>query len=179
MRDGEFVTMMQQQEEDKAQKLMEKEQWAMSSTPTGKALLVIQCVLSLHHYLLSSIPQNLGFASKVTTLATDSMFFFADRLLHLQAVFIVAGKIPLWTQGSITQTCHHLGMICTNIVMNPTESITNRVTANFSGLPTYDIWSLGCIIFRCLFGPPLCNFDCQQINSLQLFLYTIDSISLK
>ena len=92
MRDGEFATMMQQQDEDEVQKLMEKEQRAMTSTPTGNALLLIQCVLSLHYFLPSSIPQNLFVASKVTTLETDSMFFFADRLLHLQAVFIVAGK---------------------------------------------------------------------------------------
>ena len=66
--------MMQQQEEDKEEKSMEKEQRAMSSTPTGKALLLIQRALSLHHFLQSSIPQNLGIASKVTTLATDNTF---------------------------------------------------------------------------------------------------------
>ena len=38
MRDGKFATIMKHQEEDKAQKYMEKEQWAMSSTPTGKSL---------------------------------------------------------------------------------------------------------------------------------------------
>ena len=80
MRYGKFPNMMQQQEEDEAQKLMEKEQRVMSSTPTGEALLLIQRVLYLHHFLQSSIPQNLGIASKVTTLATDSMFFFPDPL---------------------------------------------------------------------------------------------------
>ena len=55
---------------------MEKEQQAMSSTPTGKALLLVQCVLSLHHFIQSSIPQNLVIASKVTTLAMDSMIYF-------------------------------------------------------------------------------------------------------
>ena len=39
MRDGEFVTMIQQQEEEKVNKSMEKEQKAMSSTSTGKYLL--------------------------------------------------------------------------------------------------------------------------------------------
>ena len=97
MRDGKFATMMQQQEEDEAQKLKEKEQRVMSSTPTGKALLLIQRVLYLHHFLQSSIPHNLGVASKVTILAMDSMFYLVDRLLHLQAVFRVAGKMPLWT----------------------------------------------------------------------------------
>ena len=96
MRDGEFETMMQQQEEDKVYKSMEKEQRTMSSTPTGKALILIQRVLSLHHFIQSSIPQNLGVASKVKTLAMNSMFFFTDRLLHLQAAFRVAGKMPLW-----------------------------------------------------------------------------------
>ena len=92
MSDGEFATMMQQQDEDEVQKSMEKEYRAMSSTPRGKALLLVQRVLYLHHFIKSSIPQNLGVASKVTTLAMESMFFFANRLLHLQAVFRVARK---------------------------------------------------------------------------------------
>ena len=91
-RDGEFTTMMKQQEEDEAQKSTEKEQWAMTSTPTGKDLLLVQCVLSLNHLLQYYITQNLGVASKVTTLAIDSIFFFADNLLHLQAVFRVTKK---------------------------------------------------------------------------------------
>ena len=89
--------MMQQQEEDEEQILMEKEQRAISSTPKGKDLLIIQHALSLHRFLQYSIPQNLGVASKVTTLSTDSRFSFVDRLLHLQAVFRVAGKMPFWT----------------------------------------------------------------------------------
>ena len=76
---------------------MEKEQQEMTSTQIGKALLLVWRVLYLHHFLQSSIPQNLGIASKVTTLAMDSMFLFADFLLHLQAVFRVAKKMPLWT----------------------------------------------------------------------------------
>ena len=79
MRDGDFATMMQQQEEDKAQKSTEKEKRAMTSMPTRKALLPVQRVLSLHHFLQSSIPQNLGVASKVTTLEMDSIFSFTDR----------------------------------------------------------------------------------------------------
>ena len=58
------------------QKLMEKKQRAMSSTPTGKALVLVHRILYLHHFLQSSVPQNFGFPSKVTTLAMDSMFFF-------------------------------------------------------------------------------------------------------
>ena len=92
MRDGEFSTMMQQQEEDEAQKLMDKEQRSMTSIPTGKTLLLVQRVLYLHHFLKSSIPENLGVASKVTTLEMESMFFFANCLLHLQAVFRVSGR---------------------------------------------------------------------------------------
>ena len=91
MRYGDFATMMQHQDEDKAQKSMDKEQRSMKSTPTGKALLLIQRVISLHHYIQSSIPQNLGVNSKVTTLATDSMFYFAGRVLCLQGVCRVAG----------------------------------------------------------------------------------------
>ena len=97
MRDSKLATMIQQQEEDEVQKLIEKEQWAMISTLIGKALLLVQCVLSLHHLLQSYIPHKLSVSSKVTTLAMDSMFYFADYLLHLQGLFRVAGKIPLWT----------------------------------------------------------------------------------
>ena len=50
MRDGEFATMIQQEEEYKAQKLMEKEQRAMTSTLTVKPLLLIRHVLSLHNF---------------------------------------------------------------------------------------------------------------------------------
>ena len=89
MRDGNFAYIMQQQEADKAQKSLEKEKWAMSSTPTGKTLILIQRVLYLHHFIHSSIPHNLGVSSKVTTLAMDSIFFLVDGLLHLQAVFRV------------------------------------------------------------------------------------------
>ena len=42
-------------------------------------------------------PPTLTVASKVTTLAMYSMFFFVDCLLYLQAVFRVAKKMPLWT----------------------------------------------------------------------------------
>ena len=76
---------------------VEKEQRAISSTPTGEFLVLVQSVLYLHHFLQSSIPHNLGVASKVTTLAMDSMFFFADNLLHIQAVFRVSGEMSLWT----------------------------------------------------------------------------------
>ena len=79
------------------QKLTENEQRAMPSTPKGKALVLVHRVISLHHFLQYYIPQNLGLPSKVTTLAMDSMFFFTDHLLHLQAVFRVSGKMSLWT----------------------------------------------------------------------------------
>ena len=92
MRYDKFATVVQQKEDDEAQKLMEKEQRVVTSTPTGKDFLLVQCVLSLHHFLQSYITQNLGVILKVTTLETDSMFFFADRLLRLQALFIVAGE---------------------------------------------------------------------------------------
>ena len=92
MRGGELATMMQQQEEDKVHKSMDKEQRAMKSTLTSRDLILVQCVLYLHHFLQSSVPQTLGFPSKVTTLAMDSICFSVDCLLHLQAAFIVSGK---------------------------------------------------------------------------------------
>ena len=63
--------------------------------------------------------------------------------------------------------------------MDPTERVTNRATTKFYVPPTYDLWSLGCIIYHRLFGSQLCNFDCQQIISLILFLYIIASICLQ
>ena len=56
MSDGKFATMMQHQEEEEAKKSMEKEQRALTSMPPGKDLLIIKCVLSLHHFIQSSIP---------------------------------------------------------------------------------------------------------------------------
>ena len=97
MRNSKLATIIQHQEEDEVHKLIEKEQWDMISTPIGKALLLVQCVLSLHHFLQYYIPQNLSVSSKVTTLAMYIMFYFADYLLHLQVLFRVAGKMPLWT----------------------------------------------------------------------------------
>ena len=170
MRDGEISTMMQQQEEDEAQKQTEKEQRAMTSTPTGKALILVQRFLCLHHFLQYFIPQNLGVASKVTNLVMDSVFFF-DRLLHLQAVFIVAGKKSTVDVGQHYTNLSLLGMICTNRLMNPAERITNRATTYFSGIPTYYLRSLGCILYHRLFGSLLSNFYCQQINSLLFFIY--------
>ena len=43
--------------------------------------------------------------------------------------------------------------------MNLTKSITSRLTAKFSGLPTYDLCSLGCILYHLLFGSPICNAE--------------------
>ena len=58
-RDGEFATMMQHQEEDEAHKSTEKEQQDMTSTPTGKDLVIFKRIISLYHFLKYSIPQNL------------------------------------------------------------------------------------------------------------------------
>ena len=61
-----------------------------------------------------------GIASIVTTLAMDGMFFFSDRLLHLQAVFNVAGKKStvdvgyLWYLGCIIY-CLIFGSTLSNV----------------------------------------------------------------
>ena len=51
MRDDELATIIQQQEEDEAQELMEKEQRDTTSTPRGEALLIVQRVLTLRNFL--------------------------------------------------------------------------------------------------------------------------------
>ena len=132
---------MEQQEEDEAHKSTEKEQQVITSTLTGKALIFFRRFLSLNQFIQSSISQNLAVASKVTTLAMDIMFFFKDCLLHIQAVSRVTENNDIVYMGYHYTNLSKLGMICTNILMNSTERITNRatVTANFSGLPTYDL----------------------------------------
>ena len=114
IRDGNLSTMMQQQEEDTAKKSKDKEQQEMESMPTGKALILVHHVLSLNHFLQSFITQNLGVFLKVATLEIDSMFFVADRLLRLQAVFRVAVK-----NSTVDVRYHYtnyplLWIICTN-----------------------------------------------------------------
>ena len=143
--DVKLVTMMQHQEEDEVQKLMKKLHRPKTSTPTRRVLLPIQSVLSLHHFLQSSIPQNLDGASKVTTLAMSSMFFFEDCLLRLQAVCRVARKNNTVDVRYHYTNSSYLGMICTNVLMKPTERITNIATAKFSGLPTYNLWV--CVLY--------------------------------
>ena len=164
--DGELTTVAQHQEEDEAQKLMVKEQRAITSTLKREYLLLVQRVLSLRHFLQPSIPQNLGFASKLTTLAMDSMSFLADHLLHLQAVFRVAEKNSTFDVGFHNTNFSSIEMIYTKKLMNYTEKITNRETANFSGVPIYDIWSLLFILYHLIFGSLIFNFDSQHINIL-------------
>ena len=121
---------------------------------------------------------ELGCRLKLTTLAMDSMFFFADHLLHLQAVFRVAGRCHFGRRVVL----HKLVVARDNLnqyIYEPHRKYHQQSGRKFLCVLTYDIWSLGCIIYHRLFGSPLCNFDRQQINSLILFLYTIASISLQ
>ena len=151
----------------------------MTSTPSRRSLLHVHRVLSLHHFLQSFVSQNLDVASKVTTLAMDSIFFLADRLLHLQAVFRVAGKYITVDVGYHYTNLSLLEMICTNGLMNPTEIITNRVTPIFlASLPMISVlWG---VFSATLFLIP--HFVMLIVNKLIdccLFLYTIASISLR
>ena len=109
MRDGNFTTMMQHQEEYEYWQSTEKEQQAMASTPTGKALILVQCVLSLNHFLQYYTPQNLGVASKLTTLEIDSMCVFTDCLLHLQAVFRISVKRHCVHRAALHKAFHRYG----------------------------------------------------------------------
>ena len=89
MTDSQFSTMMQQQEENELQKLMEKEQWYMKSTPIRKALLILKSFLFLHYFLQYSIPQNLGVASKVKpwkwTVCFSSRIFYSIYKQYLES----------------------------------------------------------------------------------------------
>ena len=46
MRDGYLATIMQHKEEDTVQKSMDKEQRATKLTPTGKALLLVELIVT-------------------------------------------------------------------------------------------------------------------------------------
>ena len=74
-----FLIWYNSKRRTKRRNRLEKEQQSMSSTLTGKALVLVQSVLSLHHFIQSSVPHNLGVSWKVTTLAMDN-FFFAEPL---------------------------------------------------------------------------------------------------
>ena len=63
---GELTKIIQQQEEDEAQKLVEKEQQAMESTPTSRDLIIVQSVLSLHHFLRFILLLLLNYIGKLS-----------------------------------------------------------------------------------------------------------------
>ena len=137
---------------------MEKEKWAVSSTPKGNDLVIVQSVLSLYHFLHSYIPQNLGVLSKLQPWQMDSILFLRglftpskSSIYSFQKHFTVDVRYP-YTNLSL------LGVIFTHRLMNPIDRITNRATTIFSGLPTYDLRSLGCILYHRLFGSSLFLF---------------------
>ena len=88
--------MIQHQEKDKVHKSMEKEQRAMTSTPTSRDFLLVQSVLFLRHFLQSSVPQKLGVASKVTTLKIYSIIFFAFFFTPSKSGIYSLREMPLW-----------------------------------------------------------------------------------
>ena len=101
-----LTTIMQHQEEDKAHKSIEKEYWSMTSMLTVKAFLIVQSVLPLLLFLQSSIPQNLIFASRVTTLEMDSIFssrivyFIYKRYLELSEKIHCGLRVSLVSEMS-------------------------------------------------------------------------------
>ena len=110
---------------------------------------------------------------------TWAPFFFTDRLLHIQVIFWVAVKNTTVELEYHYTNLSLLGMICTNILMNPTERITNRANENFSGLPIYDIWSLGFILCQLFLVPYFVMLKFNKLIAYCLFLYTIASISFQ
>ena len=122
---------------------------------------------------------ELGRCLKINTLGNRKYVFLRVSFTPSTSGIQIRQKNATLDVGQHYTNSSSRGMICTNRLMNPTERITNRATEKISDLPTYDIWSLGCILYHRLFGSPLCNFDCQKINSLIYFLYTIYSISLQ
>ena len=136
------------------------------------------CTLILPFSSVFHAPE-LGRRIKSNNLGKGKYVFFVNRLLHLQSVFRVNRKNSTLEVGYHCTTLSSLGMIWNNRLMNPTKRVTNIATIKVSSLLTYDLCSLVCIIYHRIFGSPICNFDCQKINSLILFLYIISSISLK
>ena len=79
-------------------------------------------------------------------------------------------------RGGVAVDIHFLPEILRDLNYEYPPTILHRIIPSTH---VDEIWSLECIISHRIFGSPLCNFDCQQINSLILFLYTISSVSLQ
>ena len=86
-----------------------------------------------------------------------------EVLLSVKSV--VAGGIKEYGVGVVVDI-HFLPDIFQDLNYKDPPIILHRIV-----LLTHvnDIWSLGCIVYRCLFGYPLCSFDCQNINGLIFF----------
>ena len=151
---------------------MEKEQRAMTSTTRSECPFLAPFSSVFH-------TPELGCHLKINNLGNGQYVFLRVLVTPSTNGIQSRRKNATVDVGQHYKNSSSLGMIFTNILINPIERITNRATTHFSGLPTYDLWYLGCSLYHRLFGSPLCNFDCQQINSLILFLYTIASIFLK
>ena len=80
MRDGEFATMMQHQEEGEVQKSMEKEKQFMTSTPTGKDLLLLS--MSFHCTIFFSIPHPRTWASPQKEQPWKWTVCFSSRIVY-------------------------------------------------------------------------------------------------
>ena len=148
----------------------------MTSTLTEKALLIVQRVLSLHYFLKYSIPQNLGVALKVTTLAMDSMFFFADNLLHLQEVFRVARQCHCRRRVAL----HKLVIARDDLhqYIDEPHRKDHQQSDHIFWTPYLRSQVSGMYSIPPYFWFPTCNFNYQQINrlifnTLQYFIFTI------
>ena len=75
----------------KLQKYSEEVLQGMKSTQTGKALIFVQHILSLHCLLQDSAPQNLDITSKVNVMTKDDMVLLTERLLQTQTLFKASG----------------------------------------------------------------------------------------
>ena len=132
-RDAMLAMKIHRHEMAKVQKYSKEILQGMTSTPTGKSLLFVQHVLSLHCRLEASAPKNLDITSKVDVMAKDGMVPLTERLLQLQAVFKASGKDATVDIGYHYTKSSCLGQIRTNGLMNATGQKANNVIPNLRG----------------------------------------------
>ncbi|CAJ1969694.1 unnamed protein product [Cylindrotheca closterium] len=134
--DFQLATILQQQEYEansrKNKADAKKEHEAMTKSPYGKAILVVQKILELTKKTKDQYP---NFAQNVDSVSTDDMVFLAKNLLETQASFLATGSSSVFVDVGYHYTNSiNLDSIRTNGLMTKNERDSQGVKANrFNG----------------------------------------------